>query len=271
MPDRDPAEVSFGEELKRNRLIREVSLESIASATKISARHLEALERGDFQRLPAPVFTRGFIRAYAGFLGLDPDEMVNAYLSETGGSGSRPTASSSPPATRGVSTRFIVLAAVAAAIAILVGAGIWRNAHRPRPAATKPASLPPVSISTHIRQVPPASGLTAVSPPLAAIGSEPSGPNIDARGGLTLGLHFDSDCWTEIFADERLIFSGVLHGGDDRRFEAQNNFRLTIGNAGAARLSVNGRDLPPLGKAGDVLRNVRLDAERVNEILSHRG
>jgi len=281
MPDREPVEVSFGEELKRNRLIREVPLESIAAATKISVRHLQELERGDFQRLPAPVFTRGFIRAYAGFLGLDPDEMVNAYLSEIGGAAARAAASSAKPVERAPSTRFIVLGIVAAAIAVLVGAGIWRNSHRARPAAGKPASLPPVSTSPHIRQVPPPAGTTseAVPAPNSATGRPDSSSagfakterGIDARDGLTLGLHFDADCWTEVFADEHLLFSGVLRGGEDRRFEARQNFRLTIGNAGAARVSVNGRDLPPLGKAGDVLRDVRLDAERVNEILSHRG
>ena len=74
--------LSFGEELRRERLIREVSLEEISAATKISVRLLTALEESDLSRLPAPVFTRGFIRAYSRHLGLDPDEMVNAYLAD---------------------------------------------------------------------------------------------------------------------------------------------------------------------------------------------
>ena len=74
--------LSFGEELRRERLIREVSLEEISTATKISVRLLTALEKSDLSRLPAPVFTRGFIRSYSRHLGLDPDEMVNAYLAD---------------------------------------------------------------------------------------------------------------------------------------------------------------------------------------------
>ena len=74
--------LTFGEELRRERLIREVSLEEISSATKISVRLLTALEKSDLTRLPAPVFTRGFIRSYSRHLGLDPDEMVNAYLAD---------------------------------------------------------------------------------------------------------------------------------------------------------------------------------------------
>ena len=56
---------SFGEELRREREIRGISLKEIADATKISKRFLEAIERNDHRTLPAPVFTRGFVREYA--------------------------------------------------------------------------------------------------------------------------------------------------------------------------------------------------------------
>src|SRR4029077_15243988 len=82
MPD-DPQPkselASFGEELRREREIREISLKEIADATKISKRFLEAIERNDHRTLPAPVFTRGFIREYARYLGLNADEIVNRY------------------------------------------------------------------------------------------------------------------------------------------------------------------------------------------------
>ena len=70
---------SFGEELRREREIRSISLKEISDATKISKRFLEAIERNDHRILPAPVFTRGFIREYARYLGLNADEIVNRY------------------------------------------------------------------------------------------------------------------------------------------------------------------------------------------------
>src|SRR3954471_22785289 len=84
MPDQDPtptqsALASFGEELRREREIRGISLKEIADATKISKRFLEAIERNDHKTLPAPVFTRGFVREYARYLGLSSEEMVNRY------------------------------------------------------------------------------------------------------------------------------------------------------------------------------------------------
>jgi cytoskeletal protein RodZ len=286
MPENEPHEATFGEELKRHRLLREVSLESIAAATKISVRHLQALEKGDVRRLPAPVFTRGFIRAYAAFLGLEPEEMVNAYLSEFGESGRAQPFGSAPARSRVPSRGLVVLAVVAAAVAVLVGAGIWRRAHRPHPAPARSADLPPVSLSPHIRQVPSASETAAPAPrtPAVSASSDPAAPapappvpavaalpGPAAAGSLSLSIHLDADCWGEVFGDDRRLFSGTFRRGDDRTFEARRSFRLTFGNAGAVRVSVNGAALPPLGKPGEVVRNFRIDPERVQEILSGRG
>src|SRR5207342_1416336 len=50
--------------------------------TKIRARHLVALERGDLDDLPAPVYAKGFLRNYSLYLGLDPDEMISRWRRE---------------------------------------------------------------------------------------------------------------------------------------------------------------------------------------------
>lgn len=73
---------SFGETLRRERELRQISLREIAEATKINLRYLDALERDDFRHLPGGVFNKGFVRAYAQFIGIDPESMVTAYLDE---------------------------------------------------------------------------------------------------------------------------------------------------------------------------------------------
>jgi cytoskeletal protein RodZ len=69
----------LGEELKRERVLREISLREISEATKISIRILEAIENNNYKILPGGIFNRNFLRAYAQFIGLDPESVVNKY------------------------------------------------------------------------------------------------------------------------------------------------------------------------------------------------
>lgn len=82
-PQRPVARATFGEELRREREIRGISVKEIAEATKVSRRFLEAIENDDYRSLPAPVFSRGFVREYARYLGLDSDDMVARYIHHT--------------------------------------------------------------------------------------------------------------------------------------------------------------------------------------------
>ncbi|HVJ08398.1 MAG TPA: helix-turn-helix domain-containing protein [Acidisarcina sp.] len=70
----------FGEELKRERESRGIGLQEITAATKISSRHLVALEDEKFRQLPGGVFNKGIVRGYARVVGLDEDTWVNRYL-----------------------------------------------------------------------------------------------------------------------------------------------------------------------------------------------
>jgi cytoskeletal protein RodZ len=74
--------MDLGTELRQARERRGMSLAVLAGSTKIGVANLQAMERGDFGRLPGGVFTRGFLRAYAHEVGLDPQETVENYLAE---------------------------------------------------------------------------------------------------------------------------------------------------------------------------------------------
>jgi len=87
---------SFGEELRRERELRRITLREVAETTKINLRYLEALENNDFEHLPGGVFNRGFVRAYAQFIGIDPEAMVTAYLAEEQSQG-KPGVAKPPP------------------------------------------------------------------------------------------------------------------------------------------------------------------------------
>ena len=256
--------LTFGEELRRERLIREVSLEEISAATKISVRLLSALEASDISRLPAPVYSRGFIRAYARHLGLDPDEMVNAYLADVAPEKSREVEGARKGRLR---SRFLrgrraagTMVVSVTAILLLLGL-IARPERRPTTAAPVPRrEIAPVSFKNVA--VSPGPALVARGDSAPAMAADDLVPSPKAPTGVTMILEYEQDSWTEVSADGATIFSGVVRRGFRREFQAREGFRLSLGNAGGVRVTVDGRALEPLGQAGQVVKNLPLPADR---------
>src|SRR6266481_3953236 len=73
------AKGTFGERLKRERELREVTIKEIASATRIAAKFLQALENEEWEKLPGGVFGRGFVRSIARYLGLSEENLLSDY------------------------------------------------------------------------------------------------------------------------------------------------------------------------------------------------
>src|SRR3989454_5224211 len=115
----------LGEQLRAQRERKGITLEQAAGDTRIREKFLKALEDGDYQSLPGPVYTRGFLRNYAEYLDLETDELVMLYHHESG----RPaeplqTRTLSPPrptAPRSLVFRPVVLLPVI----ILAGVGLF--------------------------------------------------------------------------------------------------------------------------------------------------
>jgi cytoskeletal protein RodZ len=131
---------SFGETLRRERELRQISLREIAEATKINLRYLDALEHDDFRHLPGGVFNKGFVRAYAQFIGIDPESMVMAYLEEDGRQQARASrtggaAPPPPPETmtpeRPLGVRLWLAALVVILILVLLAAGLTALGYGP--------------------------------------------------------------------------------------------------------------------------------------------
>jgi cytoskeleton protein RodZ len=77
----------FGTDLRRERESRGIGLDAISEATKISSRHLQALEASNFEQLPGGVFNKGIVRGYARVVGLDEDAWVERFMAAYQGSG----------------------------------------------------------------------------------------------------------------------------------------------------------------------------------------
>jgi cytoskeletal protein RodZ len=131
---------SFGETLRRERELRQISLREISEATKINLRYLDALERDDFRHLPGGVFNKGFVRAYAQFIGIDPEAMVTAYLEEDGrqqarasraGGGAVQDVQETAEPPRALGTRLWLAALVFVLLLVVLAAGLTALGYGP--------------------------------------------------------------------------------------------------------------------------------------------
>jgi cytoskeleton protein RodZ len=254
----------FGEELRRERLVREVPLEEISAATKISLRMLKALEDSDISRLPAPAFTRGFIRSYALHLGIDPDARICDYMADLAraADGAAPSVTSGHTRFwRGRGTTAGTIVGGVTALLLLLGL-IARPARRPAPRAEKLSArsarveLKNVTVSNEptplVRQ---AAAPVPVSDTLSA--------QAETDPMVSLVLEFDQDSWTKLSAGGQTLFMGLIRKGEVKRFQARGGFRLSLGNAGGVRVTIDGRALESLGRAGEVVRDLRLPARQL--------
>jgi cytoskeletal protein RodZ len=135
---------AFGEHLRRERELRGVSLEEVSAATRISIGFLEALERGDWQKLPGGIFRRGFIRSAGRFLGLDEDNLIAEYALETGDtSQTTVTAKAVGPDLR----HGLLLGGIAVAILLIIAAfSAWRHFYHHAPTQVKQEGHPSAKI-----------------------------------------------------------------------------------------------------------------------------
>ncbi|HEX9983077.1 MAG TPA: RodZ domain-containing protein [Thermoanaerobaculia bacterium] len=273
-PQPNPELASFGEELRREREIRGISLKEIADATKISKRFLEAIERNDHKTLPAPVFTRGFVREYARYLGLSAEDIVNRYNYAAAGDQHvektahlerlvtptpepvivqrpRPKQGIPPPYKR-IDRNLIVTVLI---IVALAGASWWAYTYKQKRAAAE-------------AQAADATTAPIVTPRPAATPQPAAEPAPDDTV-LRLSIEMTGDCWMTLEADGKRVLNDELKEGDRRTFEAKDRFRFqTIGNAGAVTLTINGTQVPPLGDAGEVVKNRVFDREALQQIRS---
>ncbi len=269
MPDQEPQAhselASFGEDLRREREIRSISLKEIADATKISKRFLEAIERNDHRTLPAPVFTRGFVREYARYLGLNAEEMVNRYNFAAAGDdrieksahlerlvqppviqGEAPKKRGIPPVYARIDTNVYILILIVAA---LLGVSWWAIQHK-RAETDLMRETPPLPAAEGGRRstVPKPQPQPETPPPPAQ--PEP----------LKLTVELTDDSWIDLEVDGNTVMKDEYRRGTRETFEAKESFRFKrIGNAAGVILMLNDKQIPPLGGEGQVIKNRLFD------------
>lgn len=240
---------SLGTYLRGLREAKGVALDDIARSTRVGRRHLEALESDNLGELPAPVFVKGFLRAYCEFLDVLPDEALALYR-EAAGEPAAERPSGPPPALRSRRTGPLVISLV---LFVALGASLF--ALRLGLNKGSPRQVPAVSA--------PVKAETDATPGATKTGSAPATPASPAAtepkpAGQRLVVRAIEPTWIRVQMDEGQVAEELLQTGAVREWTAGRRFVLTIGNAGGIELDLNGQRIPPLGPRGAVIQKLVL-------------
>ena len=237
--------LSVGAHLRALRQARQGSLEEMARATRVSAYQLEALESDRFSELPAPVFVKGFIRAYCHFLGEPADEALRRYHARLG---AQPAPPRPVPVRRPVPAWSASPVFLSVTLLVVFGVGLLAlkvaSTRGPHPAVPQP--VPAAGVEPLSPPAPP-----AAVPPVASAAEENAPPQ-------RLLVRAIEPTWIRIQTDDRGAVQELLPPGTTREWTAERRFLLTVGNAGGIEIELNGQPVPRLGKSGAVIRQIEL-------------
>ncbi len=277
---------SFGERLRQEREARGIALEDIAKATKIGTRSLNALEEENFAILPGGIFNKGFVRAYARFLGIDEDKAVAEYQAASkeepisvkviADQNAKVKASRMLPQTRdglldnpmirSVGTLLLVLALISGAY-ISYRRGYFHSMKLPllhrkasmeagarQPQASTAAAVPTATAP----QEPASTPLTTASssnPSMPQGDSAPTAAAQPAEGEFAVSIRTSEESWLSVTADGKRAVQKLFEPNEQQTITARNKVQMVIGNPVGTELSLNGK---PLTLGGDLDRPRRV-------------
>jgi len=272
---------SVGDYLRELRDRRGISLEEISRVTRVGSSYLEALESDRQSALPAPVFTRGFIRAYCQALGESPDEALARYDGREGGV-QAPPRPAAPPSTLASATEgearsrsavlvsfvlLVILGMALFAVALMTQPAredrVERRAPEPAPSTPPGPAATPGQAMSGPTSAPATAGVTVTAEASRAVAPPPWLPDVQAAtGGVAspyrLVARVSEPTWIRVRTEDGRSSEETVPAGQIREWVSNRPFVLTLGNAGGVSLELNGRTLPPLGSSGTVISRIVL-------------
>lgn len=241
----------IGSRLRQFRQAQSLSLEDVASKTRVQARLLKAIEEGRIDILPEPVYVQGFIKRFADAIGLDGEDLANEYPTWPSIFFIKPSWLSLPSAQlRPVHLYFsyilLVFLAVNALSAMVNKSAIQvSNADISEPKLYQPVAKSrdlQASLPDQLHLNPSSSKPAEISQ--AMVVSENTTNTEPVRVGVTL----KAESWMQVIVDGKKEFEGTLQQGDQRTWVAKEQVTVLAGNAGGVLIAFNDEKPKELGE-----------------------
>ncbi|MDR1194777.1 MAG: DUF4115 domain-containing protein [Peptococcaceae bacterium] len=244
----------IGDNLREAREKKKISLEQVESAIKIKKRYLIALETEAWDRLPERAYAKGFLRAYARYLGLPEQPLANMFeLSFQVEPPAQPSRERRVGEGRLVKTprkkevdlrnkprtKTILILCVLSVALLYLAQWTYKNYFLPESQTGENGS-----------------GITLPLPDLPEPDPEPEPPAEPPPPppvAIDLNVTAVEDCWLLIMDGEQEIYTGTLRAGEVGEWPAIGHLIIRLGNPAGARVTLNGHELSAFGDRGQPL------------------
>jgi cytoskeletal protein RodZ len=277
----DSTAASPGAILKRCREYHDISLEEAAEATKVGENYLKALEDEQLREFASLAYLKGFLRIYATYLNLNPDDMIRLYEKLYGTNRNRnglpahagveeaPPRNKFPLQKLAMPVFFLILILITSAI-------VNRSpSSRPLPPIPSPAVVPaPAAAILHARSSAGQNSATQkpveVPPEQQRSVAVPADPNAAGKRtaensrGFIVRMKVLQSGTLAVTIDGSASQAYELVVGDNIEWKADRSIYLELSNAGGVEAELNGRPLKPFGQSGKPAVVV-LDADGVRQ------
>ena len=230
----------LGSILRLKRQDRNLSLEQVATLTRIRLRYLQAIEAGELDELPEPIYIQGFIKQYAEVLGLDGTELASSFPASDRLPSLRPVGLSLPAAQLQTSHLYFTYIIVIACTVSALSQTLQRS-----------------EVEVNTNQTPTQPVISSSQPKLTAppqkVQSVSATPNPASKAKpVEIGVTVKAESWMRVIADGKKQFEGLLPQGTQRTWVAKEELKVRVGNAGGVLITVNQEQAKLLGQLGEV-------------------
>lgn len=238
---------AIGSQLRDYREQQSISLDKVAVVTMIRRNLLQAIEDGELDQLPEPVYTQGLIKRYAEAMGLDTAQFGDFFPIEPPPRSSTKISWQNGPQLRPMHLylfyTFLIICSVNVLSQLMGGSLTAKNS-----TGTKELALDQeqarLAESTALKNQQPDS--------YDALEAARSGQSLDksANQPVKVNVTFKAESWIQIQVDGKSEFEGTLPSGTVRTWQAQNKLIVVAGNAGGVMIAVNNGQAEQLGEPG---------------------
>lgn len=268
----------LGEILRAERERQRLTIQDIEEGTSIRAVYIEAIESGNYDKLPGDVYTKGFIKSYANFLNINAEELVKQFVAERNPEAvtadmtedtpveteekvskikitdlketnmklpKKTTSENDSGSSSSSGSGFKLVAAVVLLAVMAAGAWVYLSGVEISDVDTNQRQEQPAIVADSKQE-----NDSAVTPDINSATN--TAQAAIPQTGINIQAKFTGDCWTQVIADGSLVYEDTASAGQVLSWAGKENVVVRVGNAGVVELSNNGQNIGALGAYGEV-------------------